>query len=397
MPSFYQATVAAALVAVAAAAPTTAGKGFTVQQVVKNPGFKTSGPHAMAKTYLKFGKEMPADVAKAAAISEGTVAATPTEYDSEYLCPVKIGTPGVTLNMDFDTGSSDLWVFSTELPSSESTGHTLYNPSKSSTAKLLSGYSWDISYGDGSGASGNVYTDTVSIGASTVTSQCVEPAQSVSSEFVSDTSDGLVGLAFDSINTVTPTSQKTFFSNAELSLPSPVFTANLKKGAVGNYNFGYIDSSEYTGSITYTTVNTANGFWEFTGSGYAVGSGSFVSSSIDGIADTGTTLLYLPTAAVKAYYAKVSGASYNSAQGGYIFSCSATLPSLTLGIGSYRAVVPGTYLNYAPVSSTKCFGGVQENTGIGFSIYGDIFLKSQFVVFKGPLTSPQLGFAAKPT
>ena len=194
---------------------------------------------------------------------------------------------------------------------------------------------------------------------------------------------------------VQPVQQETFFFHAIAEgLPSPVFTANLKKGVPGNYNFGYIDSTEYTGSITYVPVNTANGFWEFTGNGYAIGSGAFVSSSIDAIADTGTTLLYLPAAAVKAYYAKVSGSSNSASEGGYIFPCSATLPSITLGIGTYKAVVPGSFINYAPVStgSSTCFGGIQSNTGIGFSIYGDIFLKSQFVVFNGA-SSPTIGFA----
>ncbi len=129
-----------------------------------------------------------------------------------------------------------------------------------------------------------------------MTSQAVECATSVSTQFVDDTdNDGLVGLAFDSINTASPKKVQTFVGNALSSLASPLFTANLKKGTAGNYNFGYIDSSEYTGSITYVPVNTANGFWEFTGSGYAVGSGAFVSSSTDAIADTGTTLLYLPS------------------------------------------------------------------------------------------------------
>ena len=188
------------------------------------------------------------------------------------------------------------WVFSSELPASEQSGHGIYNPSKSSTAKIESGETWSISYGDGSGASGNIYADTVKIGAVTVTSQAVECATSVSTQFVGDTdNDGLVGLAFDSINTASPKKVQTFVGNALSSLASPLFTANLKKGKAGNYNFGYIDSSEYTGSITYVPVNTANGFWEFTGTGYAVGSGAFTSSSTDAIADTGTTLLYLPT------------------------------------------------------------------------------------------------------
>jgi hypothetical protein len=289
------------------------------------------------------------------------------------------------------------WVFSNELPASEQSGHNLYSPTDSSTSAVLDGYSWSISYGDGSSASGDVYTDTVNIGGAVVTGQAVECASSVSSEFVSDSSDGLVGLAFNSINTVTPQSQSTFFFTAiSEGLAEPVFTANLQKGEPGNYNFGYIDDTEYTGDITYVPVNTANGFWEFTGSGYAVGTKSFVSESIDAIVDTGTTLLYLPTDAVTAYYKQVRGSSNSNTDGGYIFPCDATLPSITLGIDSYMAVVPGDYINYAPASEDgMCFGGIQPNTGIGFSIYGDIFIKSQFIVFDGSV--PQLGFASKAT
>lgn len=60
-------------------------------------------------------------------------------------------------------------------------------------------------------------------------------------------------------------------------------------------------------------------------------------------------------------------------------------------------MVPGSYINYAPVSdgSSTCFGGIQSDDGIGFSIFGDVFLKSQFVVFSDASGGPQLGFAAK--
>ena len=96
----------------------------------------------------------------------GSVTATPVEpNDLEYIAPVTIG--GQTIDMNFDTGSSDLWVFNTQLNAQSGQGHTLYDPTKSADFKLLKGASFDISYGDGSGAAGNVGTDTVDIGGAT--------------------------------------------------------------------------------------------------------------------------------------------------------------------------------------------------------------------------------------
>ncbi len=152
-----------------------------------------------------------------------------------------------------------------------------------------------------------------------------------------------------------------------------------------------------SGAITYTPVNTNPGYWTFTSSGYQVGSGTFSSTSTTGIADTGTTLLYLPNSIVTAYYKQVSGSSNSASEGGYIFSCSATLPTFTFGVGSARITIPGTFPNYGPVStgSKTCFGGLQSSADIGINIYGDVALKAAFVVFNGG-SSPQLGWAAKP-
>jgi hypothetical protein len=91
----------------------------------------------------------------------------------------------------------------------------------------------------------------------------------------------------------------------------------------------------------------------------------------------------------------VPGATYDSNSGGYVFDCNTALPDFIFGAGSYRGTIPGDYINYSPANSdgTVCFGGIQSSQGIGFSIFGDIALKAQFVVFDQG--NQRLGWASK--
>lgn len=131
--------------------------------------------------------------------SVGTVSATDVQNDTEYLCPVTIG--GQNLNLDFDTGSADCWVFSSKLPSGTQREHLqnkgqIYDPSKSSTWRAAKGETWQIQYGDGSTASGTCGTDHVVIGGVSISNQTIEIADKMSEAFAQGTSDGLMGLAF---------------------------------------------------------------------------------------------------------------------------------------------------------------------------------------------------------
>ncbi|KAJ5558779.1 Peptidase aspartic catalytic [Penicillium sp. DV-2018c] len=367
-------------------------KGFTVNQVSRHAtSTRTVNlPGAYAHAIAKYGGTVPSHVHAAAA--SGSAVTTPEDGDIEYLTPVTIGK--TTLNLDFDTGSADLWVFSDELPSSEQGGHDVYKAQDGSGTKI-SGASWSISYGDGSSASGDVYKDTVTVGGVKATDQAVEAASKISQQFVQDkNNDGLLGLAFSSINTVSPKPQTTFFDTVKDQLDQPLFAVTLKHAAPGTYDFGYIDKSKYTGDLVYADVDSSQGFWTFTADSWKVGSGSG-GRSLTGIADTGTTLLLVDDEIVDAYYKEVSGAKNDQSVGGYTFDCSADLPDFTVTISGYDAVVPGKHINYAPITdgSSTCYGGIQSNAGIGFSIFGDIFLKSQYVVFDSE--GPRLGFAAQ--
>lgn len=302
--------------------------------------------------------------------------------------------------IDLTDGTS--WVFSTDTNSSQVGGQKLYVPANSSTAQLQQGSTFSIGYGDGSGAAGIVYRDTVSVAGLVANGQAVESATMVSSQFTEDSYCwGLLGLGMSSGNTVKPVKQLTFFDNIKSSLTKPLFTADLKSKIAGSYGFGFI-ANTYSGNIQYAYIDQASPYWLFAITGYRVGpatiagnpNSGYVTKPFRAIADTGTTLLLLPQDVVDAYWGTVTGAYYDPSWAAILFPCGTTLPDFTLGIGLYKGVVPGRYMDYGYVTDTLCYGGLQSQGTIGFAIVGGIALKAQFAIFdQGNM---RVGLANKP-
>lgn len=106
-------------------------------------------------------KTLPLRSVSSAAIKRAT-GAEPLEdegRDQEWLGTITIGTPGQPFLVDFDTGSSDLWVPGYQCTSIFCDGKNKYSPGNSSTSSSKSG-SFNIQYSDGSTVSGPIYTDT---------------------------------------------------------------------------------------------------------------------------------------------------------------------------------------------------------------------------------------------
>ncbi|KAI0473086.1 eukaryotic aspartyl protease [Xylariaceae sp. FL0804] len=330
----------------------------------------------------------------------GEVTAQDQQTDTEYLCPVTIGTPAQKLLLDFDTGSSDLWVISTEASKTAQHGHNVFNSKESSTFKTLSGYTWEISYGDGSTASGNCGSDNVVVGGLTVTGQTVELAKKLSSAFTQGTSDGLLGLAWSSINTVkddgTADPQNTPVTNmikqGDIPSDAQLFTSAFysykdTSNADSFYTFGYIDQDLVTSSgqdLAYTDIDNSEGFWMFPSTSYSIGGTTSTISGNKAICDTGTTLCMVSDDVVEALYKQIPGAKYDSTQQGYVFPTSVTadqLPEFKVAVGDNLYQIQAEDLAFTEASEGYWYGGVQSRGDNPFDILGDVFLKSVYCVW----------------
>ncbi|KAJ4349263.1 hypothetical protein N0V95_004754 [Ascochyta clinopodiicola] len=347
--------------------------------------------------------------------SEGQVPAEDIQNDSLYLCEVSIGTPAQKLYLDFDTGSSDLWVWSTELPKSTlnkanpANQQVAFDPSKSSTFKKLKGETWKIQYGDSSSASGDVGTDVLNLGGLKVENQAVELAKVLSQQFEEGNGSGLLGLAFSSINTVSPDPQKTPVDNiiAQKSAKEQLFTAYLgswrdtdeaDKGE-SFYTFGYIDQDVVTAAGAdgpkYADVDNSQGFWQIQSTSATINGDTISRSNNTSIMDTGTTLCLVDDSLVDAVYKAIPGSKYDQSSQGYVFPSNTSaddLPDVQLAIGDAMVQFQKEDLGFADVGNGMVYGSIQSRGSMDMDIYGDAVLKAMYAIFDMNNGNPRFGF-----
>ncbi|KAF7316715.1 Acid protease [Mycena chlorophos] len=317
---------------------------------------------------------------------------TDEEDDEEWAGTISIGTPAQKFVIDFDTGSSDLWIPSSSCTSSTCKKKNQYSSGSSSTSAKKSG-SFSIEYGDGSSVKGSVYTDTVSVAGIVATKQYFSPVTTLSSEFSDDPADGILGLAFPAISNL---NENPFFYTADSDGSVPTNEFGFKLASSGSELYlGGANDDLYSGDIEFNEVDSSQGFWQIPGASAKVGSKTAV-SGFDTIIDSGTTIMYGPPSAVKALYAKVSGAKlFDSSNGYYSFPCSSP-PEISFNYGGKDWTISADNINLGQTESgsSSCVSALAaQDLGLGTDVWllGDSFMKNQYTVFS--VAKESVGFA----
>ncbi|KAG9043649.1 hypothetical protein FS837_009309 [Tulasnella sp. UAMH 9824] len=324
--------------------------------------------------------------------------------DVLYYGPISVGTPAQQTNVDFDTGSSDLVV-----PVSACRGCTgpLFDSSKSKTFKG-SNTPFSVQYADGSKATGTIATDAVTVAGLTVAKQVFGAVTTESGGFEGGPNAGLMGLGFpdNASSKSTP-----FFVNLAESggLASNVFSFYMSRGGADGSELciGCVNSDKFSGEIDYYQLDpSATGgvqlYWNIPSAGLSydgsqastTSSGTFNSTalraratSFSAVIDSGTSLIYVPSAVADELYSQIPGAApapKNVGDGFYTFPCNSAMGTVSFNFGGKSYAINPQDFNMGAVQegSSDCVAGViSEDLGDGMAIVGDEFMKNWYSVF----------------
>lgn len=313
--------------------------------------------------------------------------------NAQFYGKISLGSPDQIFNVIFDTGSSNLWVPSSQCKSS-CYNHARYDSSTSATY-MKNGTSFNIMYGSGP-VSGFISKDYLNIGGLVAKNQSfaeVIDASGLGLAYRLGKFDGILGLAFPVLavdGLTTP------FSNlvAQGVVKEPKFSFYLGDSSkdYGELTFGGIDSSRFFGSINYVALISAT-YWVIPLSGLSIANSEYVTNGpVAAIVDSGTSLLAGPTSEVKKIASQLGAKEL--IKGEYILPCNYdVLPDIQFLIASeVYTLKPRDYLMADSFICVLGFVGIDLPSSIGpVWILGDLFMRKYYTVFD--YGNKQVGFA----
>lgn len=312
--------------------------------------------------------------------------------DAQFFGPLSVGNPPQSMNVIFDTGSSNLWVPSSTCSNCGS--HPLYKSSQSSTY-AKNGTAFKIMYGSGP-VSGFLSSDSVTVGDVTVKEQTFAEITDVSGlgmAYKMGKFDGIMGLAFQSISVdhIPPVFESMVTQGL---IDEPVFAFYLSNvaGQDGEMDIGGVDKKHYTGEITYVPLSSET-YWAVKLDGIKMGSESMTSCT-KAIVDTGTSLLAGPKAEVKALAQKVG--AFPFLHGEFLIGCgkAETGPNIDIVLGgkTYTLTPKDYVIKAGPKMCLFAMVGIDVPAPMGpLWILGDPWIRKFYTVFDWK--NQRIGFA----
>lgn len=365
-----------------------------------------------------------------------------------YYVRVQVGTPKQNITMLLDTGSSDAWVLghdadlctNPDLQNIYGMACTdTYDPSKSSTNKLVEEGGFEITYLDDTSASGNYITDDFTIGGTTVKSlQMAYVTQAVRGT-------GILGLGFSTSERAATKYPNIIDEMARQGLiKSKAYSLYLndRRTDSGSILFGGIDTDKFIGTLQVLPLykgpkgkgnNGAYSSFELDFSGvtlthtngtrHTLSTATLLNHPAPAVLDSGTTLSYLPDELAEPIYAAV-GAVYSPDLRMALVDCARsetdpdfrlefTFPPsgrITVPLWSLILdILPPAYNNPPSERGRLCVFGIQSTalfapspppsssksssspSSSNFTLLGDTFLRSAYVVYD--LSHHQIGLA----
>ncbi|KIJ46559.1 hypothetical protein M422DRAFT_164987 [Sphaerobolus stellatus SS14] len=347
----------------------------------KNVGFQAFNEGAEIKPLAQIPSGLQAR-------SHGFEPLTDEEGDSEWAGTIEIGTPGRSFLIDFDTGSSDLWVPSFNCTSTVCSTKRKYTPNSSGTSAAKQG-TFSIEYGDGSNVSGPIFSDTVTVAGVKAVNQIFSAVTTLSSSFQDDPIDGLLGLAFPRLSQL---DANPFFNTAFVqgAVPYNLFAFKLASTGsaldLGNTVVPHCTNPDhFNGPIEFHNLSSESGFWQIGGAAIHTDQATPI-KGFQTVIDSGTTIIYGPPDAVKRFYAEIPGATlFDSGNGIYSFPCFSD-PRVAFSWGGRKWGVTADNFNLGQTKSgaSECVGAIAaQDVGLGSDVWllDDSFMKNVYTVF----------------